>query len=230
MSTLFVALACAIALVALPHLLVMFAGNLARSCGMLFSMLFTAMKKCFISLFKGIVWVFKIPLNVAKEFIEACQVWKTLFKKGVDSNKKQHAFKQAVKNKNKRNKLANQYDEVFYEANSALMTLKANQSDQGTCIENDNCELDSPTFLRKKIFQTNNHGALRRDDFGFPIKTTVASMFSQPESIEDQETVTVSQSTESQTVNTNEYTDSSFYIDEEGFEPEFDPSLDVLQP
>lgn len=229
MSTLFVALACAIALVALPHLLVMFAGNLARSCGMLFSMFFTAMKKCLISLFKGIVWIFKIPLNVAKEFVEACQVWQTLFKKGVDSNKKRHAFRQAVRNKNKRNKLANQYDEVFYEANSALMTLKASQNDRSSCIEDDTCELDSPTFLRKKIFQTNSDGVLRRDDFGFPIKTTVASMFSQPRAFEDQKTVTVSESVEPQVVNINEYTDSTFYIDEEGFEPEFDPSLDVLQ-
>lgn len=229
MSTLFVALACAIALVALPHLLVMFAGNLASSCGMLFSMFFTAMKKCFSSLFKGIVWIFKIPLNVAKEFIEACQVWQTLFKQGVDSNKKRHAFKQAVRNKNKRNKLANQYDEVFYEANSALMTLKASQNDRSSCIEDDTCELDSPTFLRKKIFQTNSDGVLCRDHFGFPIKTTVASMFSQPRAFEDQETVTVSESLESRVVNINEYNDSTFFIDEEGFEPEFDPSLDVLQ-
>lgn len=240
MSTLFVALACAIALVALPHLFVKFCGQLANSLGMLSSMAVTTIKKCLKAIFKVIVYVLKVPLYVARDISAALKEWGNMFQKGVDSNKKKAQFREAVKNKQKRHKLANQYDEMFYEANSSLKTLKtkASSSSQSVMsdVGNDACDLDTPTFLRKGIFQTDHEGKLRRNDFGFPIKTTVASMFSsapsQPEPVEptiiNPEPVAQQPTTVPVDLQGNTPTSNQYYLDDEGFEPEYDPSLDVV--
>lgn len=240
MSTLFVALACAIALVALPHLFVKFCGQLANSLGMLWSMAVNVIKKCFKAFFKVILYVLKVPLYVARDISAAFKEWGSMFKKGVASNKKKNQFREAVKNKQKRHKLANQYDEMFYEANSSLKTLKTKASSSSQVVssnvDHDPCNLDTPTFLRKGIFQTDHEGKLRRNDFGFPIKTTVASMFSSapsqqepveptiinPEPVAQQPTTVLDDSL------SNNHPSQYCYLDDEGFEPEYDPSLDIV--
>ncbi|QFT13424.1 hypothetical protein [Vibrio sp. THAF190c] len=237
MSTLFIALACAIALVALPHLIVQFLGQLANSLGLLAGMVWNVFCKTLSLLGKGLVWVLKLPLNVAKEFIIACKEWGRLFQKGVILNKKKTEFRQAVKNKKMRQKLSNQYDEVFYEANSVLKTLKANSSKSthvyDLSCERDSSELDVPTFLRKGIFQTNPAGKLDRDDDGFPIKTSIASMFATANSTQtDHGERVVNDNTHSASIvpsYDNHLPEFSVYAaDDHGLESIYDPSLDVV--
>lgn len=239
MSTLFVSLACLIALCALPHLIVIFFGQLASSLGMLSGMLFNCLLKVLTYVLRAVVWVLKLPLTIAEEIVLAFIEWGKLFKKGVDSNKKKTQFRAAVRNKERHQKLANRYDEIFYEANSSLKALKIRtQSNSLSLTENadiDDSEYDIPTFLRiGGLFQTDHTGSLRRDELGLPISITVDSMFScNATELEIVESTDIDAAPEAEQhsvqVTSNHDIPGDFIVmDADGYESDYDPTLEVI--
>jgi hypothetical protein len=175
------------------------------------------------------------PVRIVRDICEASKVWFGLTKTGYTKAQKVHRTRQAVKNKKATETKNAKLDNVFYESRCKLKELKAiNES-----IVKEVYELDSPTFMRQKIFQVDHNGNLLRDKEGNPIKTSIDSMFEALNQIVPEpsqahqntnETVIPVQSTQPTYIAPQanagfEFPDSSSYFDDESWSEDNDPTI-----
>lgn len=246
MSLFIVYLGIIVAICCLPHLITKIAVDLIAGL----KILLKGLGKIIETFFKAVAYILMTPVRLASEIARAglllSRLYRTSYSKNSAERKKKDRQTKAMKSRvnavNRRRSVADEFDAQFYEFAAKLKTL----SEQSAIAEpiavytlNDT-DLSTPTFLRTKLFQEKN-GCLVRDAQGFPVKTSVATMFRAPDLVEtsskhDDQPVNVQPICEPEpttldtgnVVNLHQVIQDEIDLDEDGFDHEYNPYAGVL--
>lgn len=176
-----------VAITMLPDLITKALVNLMEA----FKKLCFLLVKCISAFSKALGLIAMSPVRFIKDGLDGTMFvsgqYKQSWKKQKAKKKKDTQFKQAMKAKKatvaSKKLAADQHDAAFHKANAKLnmMAKKHHQTVSREETFEFSSELDTPAYIRQKIFQTDTKGQLVLDKNGYGEKTSVMGMFKQPQ-------------------------------------------------
>lgn len=216
-----------VAITALPDLITKMLVNLLESWKKLCLLLVQGIK----ATAKVLRIVLMSPIRFIKDGLKASKFvsgqYKQSWKKQKTRKQKDNQFKQAMKAKKEavasKKLAADQHDAAFHKANANLkrMAEKHHQTVSREETFEFSGELDTPAYIRQKVFQTDNKGQLVLDEHGYGEKTSVKGMFKQPPKITPKPMPTPEPSTSSDAPHLH-LVDEMEHMQDDGFDVECD--------